>query len=152
MGQGAAVGSPCLGSPPVHGGNGSEPSSNVAHCDSVKAMFGTAPGSELWSVARTAVPWHEHKEEESWCHCSRDRERGVPKEGTVSVNTLQPSPLPLREIQDLPSGVFRPQLCDPMIPGDLLLQVQYDPETLCPISPFPPFYVHNRALEHSSIY
>lgn len=46
------------------------------------------------------------------------------------------SAAPLVEIHDLYCGVSRPQLCDPMIPGDLLLQGQQDPEALFPVSPF----------------
>lgn len=147
--------SPCLSSPPLHRGNDSEPSSDVAHCDSVKAMFGTVLGSELWNRARTAVPWHRH----------RRRSPGAAVVVTGSVGFLRrrlcllipynhhlcttPS---LMEIQNLPSGVFRPQLCHPMIPGDLLLQGQQDPEAPCPVHPFLLFYVHSRAWEHSSIY
>lgn len=119
------MGSPCLGSPAVHRGNGSEPSSDVTHCDSVKAMFGTAPGSELWSVARTAVSWHGHRRRSPGATAAGTRSVGSPRRGLCLLipysHRLCPS---LREIQDLPSGVFRPQLCDPMIPGDLLLQVQ----------------------------
>lgn len=149
------MGSLCLGSPPVHGENGSKPSGDDTHCDSVKAMFGTAPRSELWSMARTVVPWHRHRRRSPGATAARTGSVGSPRRELCLLiphsHRLCHTPSPteelwsLMEIQDLPSEVSRPQLCDPMIPGDLLLQGGQDSETLCPVSPFPPFYIHSTA-------
>lgn len=104
----------------MHGGNGSQPSSDVAHCDSVKAMFGTAPGSELWSGARTAVPWHGHRRRSPGAIVAGTGSVGSPRRGLCLLVPYSHCLCPtcsLMEIQDLPSGVSRPQQCYPMILG-----------------------------------